>query len=476
MSLGNLKWFKVVFFLMVMVACESEDNRRTVNSNGNGDADSDSDADSDGDSDADTDADADGDADADSDADTDADSDADSDGDADADSDSDSDTNTGPNVGDNILTGTVLSASGFPIPGALVYLIKGDGPDIPDEVFCYDCEAVEGLPYALSKHDGTWTINNAPTGTRNIITRKGFFQRQREIVIEDSDDIQEIPVEKTTLPGKNSNDGLDQIPNYAVFLNLYDRPEDMLAKMGLGELEGGHLKDGTQQFDLYHDEALVPIIGSKYTTVGNSEDLFSSQENINHYHMVFFPCECSTLEAENYTAMLREYVEAGGKIYASCYASQWAERPYPEVMDFRGDDNANPVGEVGLYDTHGRIEDTQMRDWLSVVASNEDPNNYPFQGAYITVDDLAYDKYHGQGVLDDGTISGPVTPITWVTDIGEYSGNPMTVTFAIECGKVFYSSYQVVEAMPSDSIRAQEWVLIYLFYEVGVCKGEIPVV
>ena len=75
-------------------------------------------------------------------------------------------------------------------------------------------------------------------------------------------------------------------------------------------------------------------------------------------------------------------------------------------------------------------------------------------------------------MLDDGNIGGPVIPTTWVTDVAGQNGHPLTITYNYDCGKVFYSAYQVVEYSTSTQIRAQEWVLIYLFFEVGVCEGD----
>jgi hypothetical protein len=396
------------------------------------------------------------------DSDTDSDSDGDSDGDSDSDSDSDTDTGPNPYFGD--LQGVVQSASGFPISGALVYVTNSDGPEIPDQVYCYTCDDMTGLKWTLSNPDGTWLIEQVPAGDTNIITRKGFFQRQREITVV-GNQVQDIPVEKTTLPGEESGDGLDQIPNYAVLLNGWDLPEDMLAKMGLGDLDtSGHLIDGTESFDLFNDSY------TSASSVGPSSMLFSGQDFINYYHMIFFPCICSTLNASNYIPMLQAYVSAGGKIYGSCYAGQWPEQPFPDIIDFSGADTGTSPGIVGHYSTNGTINDAEMRDWLTVVAPGQNLDAFPFTGAYIKIDGTAQ-GYDGHGVLDDGTIGGPVIPTTWVTDVQLYAGSPLTVTFPFDCGKVFYSSYQVVESSPSPTIRPQEWVLIYLFYEVGVCEG-----
>jgi hypothetical protein len=162
-------------------------------------------------------------------------------------------------------------------------------------------------------------------------------------------------------------------------------------------------------------------------------------------------------------------VSAGGKIYASCWASQWAETPFPEAIEFYGDDTAYNAGNISLWDSAGVINDPDMRNWLGVVDPASSVDNFPFYGGWILIDSLSTGAYPGHGLEDDG---GFVIPKPWVTDISANAGAPLTVTYNYDCGKVFYSTYQVVESTPSVAIRAQEWVLIYLFFEVGVCEGE----
>ncbi|MBW2278724.1 MAG: carboxypeptidase regulatory-like domain-containing protein, partial [Deltaproteobacteria bacterium] len=174
----------------------------------------------------------DSDADSDADGDTDADSDSDADSDADSDSDSDSDSDIFGN-----LAGRVMAPSNeFPIYRALVYLTSSDAPEIPDNAYCYECEDMTGKKWTLSGPDGEWTIEDVPANTYNIVTRKGFFQRQRELVTT-GEDVQDVPAEYTTLPGENSDDGLDQIPNYAVLMAYPDHAHDLLAKLGMGEAD-----------------------------------------------------------------------------------------------------------------------------------------------------------------------------------------------------------------------------------------------
>jgi hypothetical protein len=387
-------------------------------------------------------------------------------GDGDGDGDADSETEySGPTA---TIQGVVYAPAGFPISGALVYVTQGDAVPIPDHAYCYECDDMTGKKWTLSGPDGTWSISGVPVGERNLVTRKGFFQRQRAITITD-DEVQDIPAEITTLPGENSGDGLDTIPNYAVLLNGWDLPEDMLAKMGLGSLTAEGNLDTAQpfHFDLYNDLNTSPA------AVGDSSSLFTAQANLNQYHMIFFPCVCSALTASSYVPMLQQYVTDGGKIYGSCWAGQWVESPFPDLITWNGGDSGTSPGNVGAYNTTGTINDPDMRNWLAVVAPGQNPDAYAFDEGWINIDGLTTGAYEGHGLEDDGYM---VVPKVWATDLGNpgYSvnGDPLTVTFNYDCGKLFYSTYQVVENSPSVAIRAQEWVLIYLFFEVGVCEGE----
>ncbi|HUT76933.1 MAG TPA: carboxypeptidase-like regulatory domain-containing protein [Polyangia bacterium] len=392
-------------------------------------------------------------------------SDGDSDGDGDADADGDADGDTDATAGS--LHGSVLAPNGTtPIAGALVYLTQGDAPVIPGEIYCYECDDMTGKKWTLSGPDGGFLLETVPAGQWNIVTRKGMFQRQRAITAT-GDPAQDVPVSLTTLPGQNSADGLDRIPRYAVLLNTWDRSHDLLAKLGLGTLNAsGGLVYGTEQFDIYNDAVTQPGYPASSTLV-------QSDATLHGYHMVFFPCT-SDANAVSFVqgkaSMLRTYVSLGGKIYNSCCTALWTEQPFPEYVEFYGNDAANlfDIGRITSfgYSTNGKVEDEDMRAWLSVVTAS-DPDWFPFTDGYVKIDGLVPTS-DGHGLEEDGYW---VIPKAWVTDQNSYPGAPLIVTYNFDCGKVFYSVYETSHGSGT-AISPQEYVLLYMILEVGVCEGD----
>jgi len=390
--------------------------------------------------------------------------DADSDTDTDSDTDSESGGLTDPEL-PGTLRGIVTAASGFPVPYALVYVTEGGAAPIEDGAYCYECDDISGLRWTLSEADGSWEIGDVPAGAWNLVTRQGFFRRQREIEVV-PDAVIDVPAELTQLPSENGADGLDRIPNYAVLLNIHDKPEDLLAKMGLGELDGeGHLQPGTEPFDLYDDDA------TGTSAVGPSSSLFESQEALSHYHMVFFPDICHTLFADEQTAMLQTYVSGGGAICASGWASQWVEQPFPEIVEFNGDDDLYNAGDVGEWDSLGALTDTGMGEWIEAVCPSCDQESFPFENGWTLIDSLTEGAYAGHGAEEDGTL---VVPRVWATDVSEYPEHPLAVTWQYDCGRAMYTTYPGSDGLdPTPEIRPQEWVTIYLILALpggGPCE------
>lgn len=367
------------------------------------------------------------------------------------------------------LSGRVMAPSGaFPVAGALVYLTSTDPEPIPSGVYHYECDDMGGTPYTLSAADGTWTIQNAPIGTWKLVTRKGNFRRIREITIT-ADMNPAVPDEMTTLPGSRTPDGLDVTPSFAVVKTEPDLTYNLLAKFGMGQVgSSGELIPGTEQFHIYEDGGF----GSSYA---HTDALFDSQDTLRNYHMIFLPCNASSVGVSfvnNHAQMLRDYVSAGGRVYNSCTVSLWSESAFPDYIDFYQSDDPSRF-DIGRrtntdYTTTGTVLDTGLASWLSVVTGG-DPNSVPFTFGYVTID-ATQEVADGHGLEQD---NGIVKPYTWVRDSGAYPGSPLMVTYNYDFGKVFYSVYET--SAPNNFLTPQEYVLLYVILEVGVCTNLPPV-
>ncbi len=370
------------------------------------------------------------------------------------------------------LTGRVMSPTGeFPIAGALVFLTQTTPAPIPSGVYNYECDNMTGTPYALSKADGTWTIEDAPAGSYKIVTRKGNFRRIRDIeMVADTD--QAVPEDVTTLPSAHSADARDTIPSFAVVKVTPDVSYNLLGKFGLGQMNGGELILNSARFHLYEDS----MFGGG--GLPSTQALFDNGGKLDDYHMIFLPCYASAVGVQyvnQHVQMLRDYVAKGGKIYNSCTASLWSEAPFPQYIEFYDSDATNKF-DIGRrtssdYTTQGKVNDQGLADWIPIVTNGNDPNNLSFFKGYVTIDNTV-DVDDGHGLEENG---GVVKPYTWVTDVGQqYGGSPLMVTYNYDYGKVFYSVYETSSGSPT--ITAQEFVLLYVILEVGVCTNLPPVV
>ena len=364
------------------------------------------------------------------------------------------------------LSGRVMAPSGaFPVSGALVYLTKDTPEAIPKGVYHYECDEMEGTAYALSSADGTWTIKNVQVGNWNLVTRKGNFRRVRPIEVKQDMDPNVHP-ELTMLPRKRSNDGLDVIPSFAVVKTNPDLAYNLLAKFGLGDVNGaGNLVQGTESFDIY-DEA--PISSYPHTKV-----LFDSN-NLHNYHMVFLPCSATSVGVpfvNNNVQKLRDYVSVGGRIYNSCTVSLWTKAPFPPYIDYYGNNTPNrfDIGRSSntAYSTTGAALDPGLAAWLPIVAG-VGPNAVPFHNGYVTINGTV-DVSDGHGLNKD---DGVVKPYTWVRDLQAHPDKPLMVTYNYDFGKVFYSVYET--STNTAVMTPQEYVLLYVILEVGVCENLPP--
>ena len=371
------------------------------------------------------------------------------------------------------MTGKVWSPGGLvPISGALVYFAMNDPAPIPAGAYPEVCQDPPAF-HAISAADGTFAVEVLP-GTYRLVTQKGQFRRIRDITVPETGPA-EIDEDHTTLPSRNAPD--DTIPHIALVWALEggDHIEDVLAKMQMGTVgSDDRLVRGSEQFDIYNITGYPP-----------NTELLENLDRMLQYHILFFPCTIwgggldeqlndptGPLSDPAVLANLRAYANAGGKIYATDMMYDIFEQPMPDYLDMCGDDaSLNDADQTAWADmrtasgwtSHGRSVDADLSAWLD--ANVADHSNIDFLENFVWIE-AWYDT-------PDPDPAGPVPPKIWVEGdlILEPSRTlPLTVTWPYGAGKVLFSTYHTVGEGGHAGIYPQEYVLIYLIMEIGVCQ------
>ena len=270
----------------------------------------------------------------------------------------------------------------------------------------------------------------------------------------------------------------------AVVTGMFDEIENVLAKLGFGEVdEIGELDQSVGYgFDL--------IDGTSDST--DLDELLSSVENMNAYDIIFINCGNSfesVLTDATVLANIQDYVEGGGKLYVTDLSYDFVEQPFPSFMDFLGDGTDSATAETADEAQEGTsgissdaaVNDETMADWLDGVTVNT---------GSIDVDcfDVAEDDINGTTGArnEDGTVtiadflSGwavmdaahtGVSPTIWISGPIDFSGGsddnaPLTVSLDQGLGRILYSSYHTAHSCPTLGFWPQERVLQYLVFEL----------
>ncbi|MBW2735142.1 MAG: carboxypeptidase regulatory-like domain-containing protein [Deltaproteobacteria bacterium] len=360
------------------------------------------------------------------------------------------------------LTGKVFAPNGKdPVAGALVAIPVTLTP-LPDTVQCSTCN-IPGDYHARTYTDatGAFTLEGLPQRSPlQLEIRKGMFRRVVEVDFPGCAGPVSLPADKTTLPGKNKHYGdLDRIPRIAVITGAWDRLEKVLDKLGVEE----------------------KVFFNGTDLLGGSESMQALLQNgalLAQHHIVFINCgtrfEALVTQPGPARNVLREYVKAGGRLFATDYSYDFIEQVFPEFIDFQAstqnewtlpeEPNAAEVGTANL-DFEADVMDESLAQWLKL----------PEIGAL-----LPNGKLHVRGFKDFWAMQSSVSERGKVWVSGRVSGigvsgetRPLTSSYSFidddgqGCGRVFFSSYHTHGEQTV--LLPQERVLEYLMLEIGTC-------
>lgn len=421
------------------------------------------------------------------------------------------DSTTGPDdgpedfTGTSTITGKVVAPDGStPISGATVYVPNGSPKTIIPQVSVsgqtgsLQAACTEPPEAASAKTcteaDGSFQFDvPIESGKVTLKVKKGVFTFSATL------DVSGPTASVGNVQMPDDTDALSA--KIAVVTGAYDRMQDILAKLGFGELDAiGQLELGTEQFDLYNGDFSLPESYPEYVELFEDRD-GDGEPDMNNYDIVFFNCGAdefpleesnlkqaghqhgkrktggsSTLLDQADIDALRAYVENGGTLYVTDLAYDYVEQAFPEFIDYHGSDttaaadpeplNLAEVGEDGIT-TEATILDSDLRSWMEAVSCEA--------GSCLNGDGTV----HVAGFLSgwaviDGQESGSTVNFSVKGTVSWYHAGTFNLTsgakvltaeFPAGSGKVIYSSYHTVEEDPSPGWKPQERILQYLVFE-----------
>lgn len=386
----------------------------------------------------------------------------------------------------NGISGVVVAPDGAtPVAGATVYVpetavtaayaVSATNTIVPlampaaVEIACPPPEE-NYLVYTCSLSDGTFALDSAALTTDivELKIKKSFFDQTVNVTLENG----VAALGNVALP----SDPAEGAARFGVIEGLYDRMEDILAKMGMGQLNmtNYQLIPGTETFTLLDD--MTPLFMD--ADLDGTADLFQ-------YDVVFINCgqinEMEILANAAYRQVLADYVNQGGVLYVTDQAYDFVEQVFPDYIDYLGDDavpentpETMDIAELGRgeINVNASVNDSLLAQWLATVSCTDGPclnadgtvpiagflgawavfnGSHPAQTANVTT--------WAAGLVDWFDVQNPAEPFV-------QGVKPLTVTLRIGSGKVLYSSYHTDELVPSSGFHPQERILQYLVFEL----------
>jgi len=364
-------------------------------------------------------------------------------------------------------------------------------------VYCSEClELTCGdEDYLFTAADGTFALQATSGADRYLVVRKGEFMRVTQLTIAPGPTALDAAL--TTLPGQWDPPNGEYIPRIAVGDASYDRLEDALGKMGLGDTLIANWEErtvaGTESFDLW-DNGYDPATDG-FVSQGRFRDLVMDPDRMADYHVIFVPCsndiEWDALGADQATARdnIQAWVDAGGRWYVADWSNEWLRFVFEDYQTFYLEAGS---GDLGVYDSLGTVLDDGLLAWLEALPGSykdinplNDENTHPTIDALpqlMTVDNWSGIQYPLPSVMVPDGQGGQIDVghVPWIDGGG---GNwtipaneihPLTVTGQYGCGKIQFTSYHAAEFEDYVGLTPQELVLMYTILEIGVCQQDLP--
>lgn len=248
-----------------------------------------------------------------------------------------------PVLDDGDVWGQICDPSGAGwVVGAYVYVSVDDDGDGAEDWRAED----------WTDDDGQFQLSGLPVGLHTLYIEKGSFSKTVEVML-DADGL-ELANAECLDPDSVS---------VAVVSGEYDAIEELLGAMSL-------------DYDVYNG-----LNGNGYL------DLLTNPGKLADYDIVFLNCGINDRwmqQSDEIADSLRQYVAAGGSVYASDWSYNFVEIAFPGEIDFFGEDSRAGAAYVGSM---GSVTATVLdADMKGVLGSNAAELNYDLDSWAVITD------------------------------------------------------------------------------------------
>ena len=422
------------------------------------------------------------------------------------------------------------------VPNAIVYILqKTDVAALPSITSgipagadsCDRCAEEDLGPWltgTTTDATGRFTIeDNIPVGVEFVMVVKvGKFRRAATFSLPETAacTTTELPADVAQNPARlprHMADGLAvNIPRIAVSTGPIDAMECVIEKMGIASTEFGNPGDdasAAQRVHLYRGGPGEPGSGARIDdTTPHDSALYGSVERLQTYDLVVADCEggdydVDLSQATASGANVREYVNRGGRLFASHLSYSWlhqnGDAAYSEADPF-----ATGLGPAATWETGnfpGGTDENGMGA-VSVGRPQASPRVDSFAAWLVNEGVITGDATAGYTTFN---ITDPRSAVTELAaNVEEFvyrtDGNERSQQFSFDtpygspetaaCGRVAYSGFHVAatgggttpfedatfpahcsdELANSGNLTNQEKVLLYMLFDLATCVGDTP--
>jgi hypothetical protein len=280
-----------------------------------------------------------------------------------------------------VISGTVYAPNGtLPIYDAIVYVPSEPLEPLASGVSCDQCGKLNSAAVftsALSDAKGHFVLD-APAGANvPLVLQVGKWRRSVRVadVRACADNLADPDL--TRLP-KNRTEG--DMPRIAVTTGEFDNVACLLPKVGIDRSEFGVSGDD-KAVTFYYTAGAGGPFGMQH-----ARKLWDDLNELKKYDMVIFSCEGAeevhTSKDDVSFAAVRDYLDAGGRLFTTHYMYTWYKySPSPEMRLSATFDGSAMADRTVVLDTSfpkGRA----LADWLAYVKPDEPYGRIVFAQAY----------------------------------------------------------------------------------------------